>query len=299
MPKSGAQPTVAEVLTPVWLRLAKALRDCERELRSGREQSFHDIRVAARRLRSNLAAFAPLLEGPLPTELESDLQAVALEVGGARDAEVLAERVGRLLDEEPEGVDVDRVRQTLLGLLDSTLRSHVELSLAHFDDPGYDAFVRRLDRFADLPPWAKAARGPAVPVLQDLLKVEWKRFRRAGSAALAAPHDEAGDQLLHTARKAAKRARYVTETLVPVLGRRAKRMASSAQQVQEVLGDHQDCVLTRDYLTGPALEAVQDPDGRLILARLHARVDETAQQLREDYARLFQAADRKALRRWL
>jgi CHAD domain-containing protein len=212
---------------------------------------------------------------------------------------MLAARVGRLLAEEPDNVDVTRVRDTLAGLLESAARASTALSVAYFDEPAYDAFVRRLDRFSDLPPWAPAASEPAATVLRELLKAEWKRFRRVGSAALEAPHDEAGDALLHTARKGAKRARYVTETLVPVFGRRAGRMATAAAGVQEVLGEHQDCAVTRDYLAGAALEAISDPDDHFVLGRLHAREEATSERLRDDYARLFGAADRKALRRWM
>jgi CHAD domain-containing protein len=301
MPKSGphAQPTAADVLAPVWRHQAEGLRARETDLRSGRELSVHDFRIAARRLRSNLAAFGPLLEGTLPKELTADLRETALKVSGARDSEMLSDRVGRLLAEEPDAVDVTRVRSILLELLDSTARANTVLALTYFDDPAYDAFVRRLDRFSDLPPWASAASEPAAPVLRDLLRDEWKRFRRAGTAALAAPRDEAGDALLHTARKAAKRARYVTETLVPVFGRRASRMAKAAAQVQQLLGEHQDSAVTRDYLAGPALEAISDADDRFVLGRLHAREEATSEKLRDDYSRLFLAADRKALRRWL
>ena len=93
--------------------------------------------------------------------------------------------------------------------------------------------------------------------------------------------------------------RYVTETLVPVFGRRASRMAKAAARVQQVLGDHQDCAVTRDYLAGPALEVIPDPDDRFVLGWLHAREEATSGRLRDDYSRLFLAADRKALRLWL
>ena len=301
MPKSGPHPppTAVDVLGPAWRRLAEALRAREAELRSGRELSVHDFRIATRRLRSNVAAFEPLLEGTLAKELTADLRETAVKLGGARDAEMLADRVGRLLAEESDAVDVTRVQNTLGELLGSSARANTSLSLAYFDDPAYDAFVRRLDRFSDLPPWTPAASGPAAPMLHDLLQVEWKRFRRAGSAALAAPPDEAGDMLLHTARKAAKRVRYVTETLVPVFGRRASRMAKAAARVQQVLGDLQDSAVARDYLAGPALEAIPDPDDLFVLGRLHAREEATSERLRDDYSPLFLAADRKALRRWL
>ena len=86
---------------------------------------------------------------------------------------------------------------------------------------------------------------------------------------------------------------------MPVFGRRANRLAKAAAQVQEVLGEHQDCAVTRDYLAGPALDAVPDPDDLFVLGRLHAREEATSERLRDDYSRLFLAADRKALRRWL
>jgi CHAD domain-containing protein len=68
MPKSGPHPppTAVDVLGPVWRRLAEGLRAREAELRSGREFSVHDFRIATRRLRSNVAAFEPLSRGRCP-----------------------------------------------------------------------------------------------------------------------------------------------------------------------------------------------------------------------------------------
>jgi CHAD domain-containing protein len=136
-------------------------------------------------------------------------------------------------------------------------------------------------------------------VLGDLLRLEWKRFRRVGTAALVAPRDPSGDHLLHDAFKAAERARHVAAALVPVFGRRARRMAEAAALVQSVLDEHHDCTLTRELFEGPALEAVPEADDRFVLGRLHAREEAASARLRDDYARLFLAADRKALRRWM
>lgn len=301
MSKSGPHPqlSAAEALAPVWRRQADDLRACEAELRSGREVSVRAYRVAARRLRSNLTAFDALVEGRLPAELRADLRRVARTVGAARDTGMLADRVTRLLDDEPDSVEVSRVRAGLRELLDSTARARDSLALAYLDTPDYDALVRRLDRFCDLPPWAPAAQGPAVEVFRDLLKAEWKRFRSVGTAALAAPRDPSGDQLLRDAFKAAERARYVADSAVPVLGRRARRMAEAAALVQSVLGEHHDCALTRELLEGPALEVLPEADDRFVLGRLHAREEAASERLRDDYARLFLAADRKKLRRWL
>ena len=305
MSKSGPRPhphprlSAAEVLAPVWRRQADELRACEAELRSGRGVSVRAYRVAARRLRSSLTACDALVEGRLPAELRADLRRVARTVGAARDTEMLADRVTGLLDDEPDSVEVARVRAGLRELLGSTGRAQGSLALAYLDTLDYDALVRRLDRFCDLPPWAPAAGGPAVEVLRDLLRAEWKRFRRVGAAALAAPRDPSGDRLLHDAHEAAERVRYFAESLVSLFGRRARRMADAAALVQSVLGEHHDCAVMRELLEGPALEALPQADDRFVLGRLHAREEATSERLRDDYSRLFLAADRKALRRWL
>jgi hypothetical protein len=76
-------------------------------------------------------------------------------------------------------------------------------------------------------------------------------------------------------------------------------MAEAAALVQSVLDEHHDCTLTRELFEGPALEAVPEADDRFVLGRLHAREEAASARLRDDYARLFLAADRKALRRWM
>ena len=107
------------------------------------------------------------------------------------------------------------------------------------------------------------------------------------------------NERLHDARKAAKRARYLAETLTPVFGRRANRLAKAAQRVQVVLGEHQDCIITQTVLGRAGEAAFADGEDSFVLGRMQAREAATAEELREDFVRLFLAADRKQLRRWL
>ena len=101
MPQSGPHPqlSAADALAPAWRRQARELTARESELRSGRETSAHGYRTAARRLRSNLAAFRALFEGNLPAELTADLRRDVRSLGGPRDAEMLADQVTRLLSD--------------------------------------------------------------------------------------------------------------------------------------------------------------------------------------------------------
>jgi CHAD domain-containing protein len=54
---------------------------------------------------------------------------------------------------------------------------------------------------------------------------------------------------LHGARKAAKRARYAAEAAQPVIGRKAAtKQATKYQRLQDLLGEHQDSLLSAELL---------------------------------------------------
>jgi len=50
---------------------------------------------------------------------------------------------------------------------------------------------------------------------------------------------------LHEVRKAAKRARYAAESVEGVYGAPARRFAEAMQELQDVLGEHQDSVVAQ------------------------------------------------------
>jgi CHAD domain-containing protein len=135
--------------------------------------------------------------------------------------------------------------------------------------------------------------------LMPLLRHEWARFLRKGGKALSHNSGRVQDERLHEARKAAKRARYVCEALVPVFGKKARRMGRAAERVQGVLGDYQDCVLTQQVLAEAGRQGLLAGESSFVLGRMHARESTAAADLRDDFIRLFGAAERKALRRWL
>ncbi|HEU5266938.1 MAG TPA: CHAD domain-containing protein, partial [Jatrophihabitans sp.] len=49
-------------------------------------------------------------------------------------------------------------------------------------------------------------------------------------------------EMLHRARKAAKRARYAAELVEPAVGKRATKHVDRLKDLQDVLGEHQDSV---------------------------------------------------------
>lgn len=61
------------------------------------------------------------------------------------------------------------------------------------------------------------------------------------------PSDPSPEKL-HQVRIRAKHARYAAKVAVPLVGKRAKRLAQGLADLQTVLGDHQDAVVTERWL---------------------------------------------------
>lgn len=79
------------------------------------------------------------------------------------------------------------------------------------------------------------------------------------------------DELLHRARKAAKRARYGAEVTAD------KRTIKRFKQIQSVLGDHQDTVVAREQLRRMAITAgTTDGENGFAFGLLYAREQQIA-----------------------
>lgn len=88
----------------------------------------------------------------------------------------------------------------------------------------------------------------AIEMIPRLVRSPWKRLSRT----IAALGVEPTDAELHQVRIGAKRLRYACEAAVPVIGSQAKRLASEAAALQEVLGDHHDAVCAEQWLRDAA-----------------------------------------------
>jgi CHAD domain-containing protein len=75
------------------------------------------------------------------------------------------------------------------------------------------------------------------------------------AAAVPDEQGEVRDAALHELRKAAKRARYAAEAVVPLFGKEAARSARRAEGLQDVLGEHQDSVRSQETLRQLGVQA--------------------------------------------
>jgi CHAD domain-containing protein len=93
-----------------------------------------------------------------------------------------------------------------------------------------------------------------------------KPWRRVVEAVRALGSDPS-DAKLHEVRILAKRSRYAAEATAPLLGPTAVRFAEAVEDVQTVLGNHQDTVLAEQWLLRAA---VASPEVRDVVQQLIA-----------------------------
>ena len=264
----------------------------EPAVRKGEDpEAVHQARVATRRLRSDLRTFRDLLDPKWAASLRDELAWLAGALGAVRDADVLLARLRGTVAQLP---DADRrvADGVLAGLEVDRDRARTAL-LDAIDGRRYHELVGRLQEAARAPERSAAAAAPAGDVLPGLVRKPWRRLARAVDDLGPSPSDQA----LHDVRKRAKRVRYAAEAAAPVTGKRARRLARALARLQDVLGDHQDAVVAERWLRD-ALETAT-PRQTFVVGQLAAMERAGADDSRAAWRKVWQAAARKRLRRWI
>ncbi|HEY8201536.1 MAG TPA: CYTH and CHAD domain-containing protein [Actinomycetota bacterium] len=205
-------------------------------------EAVHQARVATRRLRSDLRTFGPLVDEQWTNAIRQELSWLAGLLGGARDADVLGERLQSRIESLPLG-DQDGGKKLVAGFELEWTEARAKL-LAALREPSYLRLLEHLIEAARSPSLTPEAERPAPEALRELLVRPWRSLRKAVRALGEDPADEA----LHQVRIKAKRVRYAAEAVAPVLGGPAERFARAAAGLQECLGEHQDAVVTGEIL---------------------------------------------------
>jgi CHAD domain-containing protein len=219
--------------------------------------AVHDARVALRRLRATLSVFGDVLD-PVPEGLGEDLRWFARQVGATRDAEVVAARLEDQLEAAPNRKAAEILSEAL-ALRTSDAEAVARLALTA------ERTGRLLDGLGRLHLDAPAAGEIYHDVRASFLVAEALgalcEDLPAAISAVATPglSTSRRARLLHERRKQVKTVRAVT-SLLEVTAEDRSRLNKSLRQVQELLGDHHDAVVTRSWLAGVAAEepVVQD-----------------------------------------
>src|SRR5205085_2562336 len=152
------------------------------------------------------------------------LKDLATTLGVPRDREVQLERLRARLAEQPDSLVLGPVQQRLDERLGGDrLRGH-DAVLVALRSPEYLALVDDLLDFVATGVTPRLGDRSARAVLSRPVRKRYSRLDRRVVGAVEAAEVER-DERLHAARKAAKRVRYAAETLIPVHGKDAERLA--------------------------------------------------------------------------
>jgi CHAD domain-containing protein len=160
----------------------------------------------------------------------------------------------------------------------------------------YFALREELDRLAAAPPWTERAEAQARDVLPRRVRKDWKRLRDRVRLAERVDDPDERAEAVHAARRAAKRLRYAAETLAPVWGKDAKRVAKAAKRMASTLGLRQDAVVTMPQLVGLAREADDAGENAFTYGLLHAEERRVAREVDEQFTDLYDDVSRAVQR---
>ncbi|MCV6983313.1 CYTH and CHAD domain-containing protein [Mycolicibacterium pulveris] len=296
---AGTQPETGDAdepgtveLDPVHRAVAEQVEQLlvwDRAVRDDAYDSVHQMRVATRKIRSLLQAaedaFAVSDEAENAWILD-ELKALAGVLGVARDAEVLAERYERALDDLPKELVRGPVRERLVDGARRQYAAGLRRSLLAMRSPRYFRLLDALERLvAAEPPVRPAEREPDTKTVAAL----HKRLRKAAKTAAKAAEDDT-NEALHRIRKRAKRLRYTAAAVG------ADKVSERAKAVQTLLGEHQDSVVSREHLSRQAEAAHAAGEDTFTYGLLYRQEEELARRSR---ARLDDALKKldKAVRR--
>ncbi len=266
-------------------------------VRHSEPDAVHQVRVATRRMRSALSTFRPLFDREITDPVREELRWFATALGAARDAEVQRMYLLSAVADEPDDLVLGAVAGRVEVELRSVYRAAHDRLLEVMASPRYFRLLDRLEHVVSVPPFTELAAGRARKVLT-------KRVRRACKhlhALVSGGQPEVGearDAWLHDIRKAGKRVRYAAEVAEPVLGKVAGTLVTAAEDLQEILGAHQDSVVTRSTLREIGVRMHLDGENPFTIGRLHALQQARADAAEVEFARVWSTRVADQLRAW-
>jgi len=251
----GPEDPAGAAVTAHLRRHARAFLLQDVRVRRDLPDSVHQMRVAARRLRSGLKVFEPMLDVEWAEALRTELGWIAGELEVSRDTEVLQARIDLHADEVGEDF-AGLIRAVVDPALSGQWHDARDHALGAMVSDRYRAFLDQLVDAARAPRLNAGAQAPAEEVLPALVDKAWNKLaKEVKHLRLDGPSDD-----WHEARIRAKKARYAAEAVAPVMGDHVKRFAKALAGVTEVLGEHQDAWVAQQTLkslaAGPGIDGL-------------------------------------------
>lgn len=233
-------------------------------------ESLHSMRVATRRLRAAVRAFAATMPEQLHAQLLDELRWLGRLLGGVRDLDVQLANLDQYSLPLPAAyrAALDPFRRHLADELARRRRAMVE----GLDSPRYFRLLVKLERFASSRPrperLPEAARRPIGSFAEAAIEHAWDRLLKRGERI----GDACSPEDLHPLRIRSKRLRYLLEFLSELTGKPGRRLVKQLVALQDQLGALNDATVTAGFIC-----AFLDAHGNEAAPSTHLAVQEFAQ----------------------
>ncbi len=230
-PLAPGSARIKDAISEQQSRLATAARSLE----AAGVEDIHGARVAARRLRSLLKTFRPLLDERRTRLYREDLRSFARSLGAVREADVRRDLLLGLARADHSTTPAERRR--LAVLLEDLRISARENLRRHLAEPGWVALRNALERHR---------AGDALLVVRDAQMADVARgWRRPVRLLRRHPKDTAE---LHELRLAFKHCRYALESVADAAPKPAARLLRRLRAAQDRIGEHRDALLADHWV---------------------------------------------------
>lgn len=253
-------------------------------VRQRADDAVHQLRVAARRIRSALRVYRKIVDADRTAAVRAELQWLTRRLGPARDLEVLEERFRAAVAELPDRLTIGPVHTRLTRYFAPAQQDAEQTVWRTLRSRRYRELLDALEELIERPPLTRRA---ARPARKELPKQVWRAYRtvarrldRVGTRPSGAAHDTA----LHRTRKAAKRLRYAIEVAEPVLGGKARRTRKRAKAFTSVLGRFQDSVVALPALRRLGAASHAGGENGFTFGLLYAREQRAAEHAESELA---------------
>ena len=173
-------------------------------------------------------------------------------LGQVRDCDVLGDRFTSLIADLP----ADQIRGPIEAEITKALATERDEAIQRLNKAmltrRYQHFMQLLRGWKTAPPFTDAAGQKDTAAIKYVTKADRKADKRLRKA------DDIEE--LHRARKAFKRARYAAELVEPV-DSQMKSVASDAEEMQTLLGEHQDAIVAAQFLAKMSASEARSPTG--------------------------------------
>ena len=237
-------PKVADVLGHAFGRSVVQILAHDPGVRVGGDpEDLHQLRVATRRLRSDLRTFSEFVDPDLSERIGPDLRWVADQTNRLRDLDVMAEWLAQRAAQLP--AEDQPALETLLQHCDAQRGAAHASVLRSLGSARYLNMIDNLLRLLDTP--KQINRKHEHRARKRLVRQTRRRWKSL-DAQMQALGDHPTDDDLHRARITTKRCRAAVEATAPLVSSKTNRLARSLAELQDVLGAVHDATQIEAWL---------------------------------------------------